>query len=77
MQDEEIEYFIYMQIQEEEKKKRQALESLQEDYKERLIEQEKQKSRGQEKTQPFIFMQKTTVVVYRSCNNYSNGYAGP
>ena len=46
MQDEEIEYFIYMQIQEEEKKKRQALESLQEDYKERLIEQEKQKSRG-------------------------------
>ena len=46
MQDEEIEYIIYMQIQEEEKKKRQALESLQEDYKERLIEQEKQKSRG-------------------------------
>ena len=46
MQDEEIEYFIYMQIQEEEKKKRQALESLQEEYKERLIEQEKQKSRG-------------------------------
>ena len=46
MQDEEIEYFIYMQIEEEEKKKRQALESLREDYKERLIEQEKQKSRG-------------------------------
>ena len=46
MQDEEIEYFIYMQIQEKKKKKRQALESLQEDYKERLIEQEKQKSRG-------------------------------
>ena len=46
MQEEEIEYFIYMQIQEEEKKKRQALESLQEDYKERLIEREKQKSRG-------------------------------
>lgn len=44
MQEEEIEYFIYMQI-EEEKKKRQALESLQEDYKERLIELEKQKRR--------------------------------
>ena len=46
MQEEEIEYFIYMQIEEEEKKKRQALESLQEDYKERLIELEKQKRRG-------------------------------
>lgn len=46
MQEEEIEYFIYMQIEEEEKKKRQALESLQEDCKERLIELEKQKSRG-------------------------------